>query len=861
MRRRKHPLEDLDRDIREYIEQEAQDNIDRGMAPEEARYAAIRKFGNVTRMKEDTREVWTMVWLEQLVQDVRFAVRMLRKSPGFASAAILTLALGIGANTAIFTVIHSVLLSPLPYANSQELVTWRSNESQMDIDDIRAQADIFSTGGGVNPTVVTYTGETEPVGVHAGYVDGGLFPVLGVPPMLGRPLTLDDNRFGAPRVVVVAYQFWREYLGGDANAVGKTIALDGNRYEVIGVMPASFAVPQFELDLYVPLRVAYADAARYRGVHFMNTYWRLKQGVTLGQAATRMKTISARMAKDYPGEERGHERNVVPLQESVTGDVRPALLVLWAAVCVVLLIACANFAGLLLARAEARRREMVIRAALGGGRRRLIAQALTESTLLALAGGALALGLAAISIRALEAAKPAALAHLNALSVNGAVVGFGITVSMLTGVIFGLAPAWSASRANVAESMKQEGRGATAGKAGLSFRKALVTAEIAMALVLLTGTGLLVRSFERLRSVDPGFDPARVLAVRIQLPAARYEQIPKQLQFRRALLDRLNVLPGMQAAMAGDAPLTGNEVTHNVQIEGSAPVAEGDEPEIDTICVMGDYFGVMRIPMRAGRTFTPLDDENHPPVAVINEAVARKYFPGEDPVGRRLRWAREQGPPHWMTIVGVVADVKQFSLAEPAYPTIFTPFAQTNESWRRWMSVVVRLPDATGSQIPAIKREVWALDPQIPLNRIENMDELMGLSLAERQFNMSLIGLFAALSVALVAVGIYGVTAYNVSQRMHEMGIRVAVGARRLDVLKLVMGEGARMAAVGTAAGIAGAMGLTRLMTKLLYSVSATDPLTFAAVVALMMAVVLAACYVPARRAMRVDPMVALRYE
>ena len=860
MRRRKHALEDLERDIREHIERETEDNIDRGMAPEEARYAAIRKFGNVTRVREETREVWITVWLEQLLQDVRFAARMIRKSPGFAAAAILTLALGIGANTAIFTVIHSVLLSPLPYANPQELVTWRSNESQPSLDDIRTQARFFSAGGGVNPAMVTYTGGTEPVGVHAGYADGGLFPVLGVAPMLGRTFTLEDNRFGGPRVVVTSYRFWREYLGSDPNAVGKTIALDDNRYEVIGVMPASFAVPDYDMDLYVPLRIAYAEAARYRGVHFMRTYWRLKPGVPLGQAAAGMKTISARMAADYPAEERGHERNVVPLQESVTGDVRPALLVLSAAVCVVLLIACANFAGLLLARSEARRREMVIRAALGGGRRRLIVQALTESTLLALAGGTAALGLAVLAVQALEAAKPAALAHLNALSVNAAVVGFGIAVSLLTGLIFGLAPAWSASRANVAESMKQEGRGATAGKAGLSFRKALVTAEIAMALVLLTGTGLLVRSFERLRSVDPGFDPARVLAVHIQLPAARYEQIPRQLQFRRALLERLNALPGVQAAMAGDVPLDGSELTHNLTIDGRAPVAVGDEPEADTICVMGDYFGVMRIGLRAGRALTSMDDENHPLVAVINEAMARKFFRGQNPIGQRIRWARDTET-RWMTIVGVAANVKESSLAEAAYPTIFTPFAQTNESWRRWMSVVVRLPDATASQIPAIKREVWAVDPQIPLNRIESMEELLGLSLVERQFNMSLLGLFAALSVALVAVGIYGVTAYSVSQRTHEIGIRVAVGARRLDVLRLVMGEGARMAAVGTAAGIAGALVLTRLMTKLLYGVSATDPVTFAAVAALMTAVVLAASLIPARRAMRVDPTVALRYE
>jgi len=860
MKRRQHMLEDLDRDIREHIERETQDNIDRGMAPDEAKYAAIRKFGNVTQMKEDTREVWTMLWLDQFAQDLRFAARMLRKSPGFAAAAILTLALGIGANTAIFTVIHAVLLEPLPYANPQELVTWHGNESQLEIDDIRQQADFFSAGGGVNPEAVTYTDGTEPVGVHAGYTDGGLFPVLGVAPMLGRALTMDDNRFGGPRVAVLSYSFWRDYLAGDPNAVGKTIGVDDNRYTVIGVMPSGFGVPAYDFDLYLPLRVAYADAARYRGVHFMNTYWRLKPGVSLHQAAAGLATISARLARDYPGEERNRVRTPVPLAQAVTGDVRPALLILSGAVCLVLLIACANFAGLLLARSEARRREMVIRAALGGGRRRLIFQGLAESSLLALMGGAAALPLAALCVRALVAAKPAMLAHQNPISMDAAVMAFGIGVSLLTGLIFGMAPAWSYSRADVAESLKREGRTATAGRGGLGFRKALVTTEIGMALVLLTGTGLLVRSFGRLRSVDPGFDPARVMAIHIQLPTVRYAEIPKQLQFRRGLLDRLNALPGVQAAMASDIPLDGNELTHNLAIEGQAPVTEGDEPEVDTICVMGDYFGVMRIAMRAGRALTPQDDENHPLVAVVNESLARRYFAGQDAIGQRIRWAREKEP-RWMTIVGVVADVKQYSLAEPAYPAVFTPFAQTNEGWRRWMAVVVRMPDATAAQLPTIKRQVWDLDPQIPLNRIVSMDELLGLSLVERQFNMSLLGLFAALSVVLVAVGIYGVTAYSVSQRTHEIGIRIAVGARRLDVLRLVMGQGVRMAALGTALGLAGAFALTRLMTKLLFGISATDPLTFAAVAGLMLAVVLVASFVPARRAMRVDPMVALRYE
>jgi putative ABC transport system permease protein len=853
---------DLDDEMRSHIEHRAEDLMGSGLSRREALRRARVEFGCAEAHQDSVRESRGLTWFEDFLQDLRFGARMLRKSPGFTAAAVLTLALGIGPNTAIFTVIDAVLLRPLPYPNPQQLVTWRSTESQLDIDDIRAQsASFFSAGGGVNPEVLTYAGGAEPLGIHVGYVDAGLFQALAVRPMLGRTLSPEEDRFGGPRVAVLSNAFWKEYLEADPDIVGKMIPLDDYRYTVIGVMPPSFAVPQYKLDAFVSLRVVYPEAARYRGVHFMDSYWRLKPGVTLSEAAAGMATVDARLAKEYPSEERNRHSVVMPLQESVTGDVRPALLVISAAVGVVLLIACANFAGLLMARAVARTHEMTIRAALGGGRRRLVRQALTESTLLAFLGGAVGLLLAAICVRLLVAAKPAALAHLNKISMNATVVAFGLAVSLLTGAVFGLAPAWNLSRADVSDTLKEQGRTATTGPAGHGFRRALVIVEIALALILLAGTGLLIKSFARLRSVNPGFDPLHVIAINVQLPASRYAGIPKQVQFRRALLERLNSLPRTEAAMVGDVPLNGSEVTHSLGFEGRPPVAEGDEPEVDSFCVMGDYFRLMRIPVRQGRAFTVLDDEKHPPVAVINEALARKFYAGQNPLGQRIRWARETGPPRWMTIVGIVGDVKQYSLADPAYPAVFTPFAQTNEAWRRWMSVVVRLPDSSGSMIPEIKRQVWALDGQLPLNRIQSMEELLGLSLAERQFNMALLGLFAGLAMVLVAVGIYGVISYSVSQRTHEIGIRIAVGARRVDVMKLVIGQGLRMAIVGLAAGILGGVALTRLMRKLLFGVAPTDPATFAAVLVLMLGVVLLACFIPARRAMRVDPMVALRHE
>jgi len=432
---------------------------------------------------------------------------------------------------------------------------------------------------------------------------------------------------------------------------------------------------------------------------------------------------------------------------------------------------------------------------------------------------------------------------------------FGLAVSTSTGLIFGLAPALSASRANVADALKQEGRTATAGLAGQGFRKTLVVAEMALALVLLAGAGLLIKSFARLRSVDPGFNPAHLVSISIQLPAMRYAEIPKQTEFRRELLSRVHSLLGIQAAMVGDVPLTGSEVSHSLVFEGRPPVPAGDEPMVATFCVMGDYFHVMHIPLRAGRILTDMDRENRPLVAVINEALVRQFFTHQNPLGQRIRWGRDTGPPRWMTIVGVVGDVKQYSLAQPAYPAVFTPFAQSNEAWRRWMSVVVRMPESSTSLIPAVKRLVWSLDSQIPLNRIESMDELLGLSLAEQRFNMFLLGLFAALAMILAVVGIYGMMSYSVSQRTHEIGIRMAVGAAHRDMLKLVM------AAVGVAAGFLGAIALTHLIASLLFGVTATDPGTLATASLLLMAVVLLGCFVPARRAMKVDPMVALRHE
>ena len=861
MNRRKRMLSELDQDISDHIEVETQDNIARGMSPEEARYAALRKFGNVTRVKEETREVWSWVWLEQLLQDIRLGFRMLRKSPGFTAVAILTLALGIGANTAIFSVINGVLLSPLPYKNPEQLVVIKENDSLPNVMDIQRQVSAFSQGGGINVEPLDYTGATEPVQVKVGHIDAGFRETLGVQPMLGRIISRGEDVRGGPRLAMVSNHFWQTYLGSDPHAVGDTIQVGGNSYTVIGVMPASFAPPRERADVFISLWVDDPGGAAERDLHFMHTYWRLAEGVTLAQAQADMAAMDRRLAEQYPAEEKERKTILVPLHEWLVGDVRPALLVLFGAVGLVLLIACANFASLLMMRAVARRQELVIRAALGAGRGRIIRKTLTESTLLSVLGGAAGLVLAKWGTSMLLALRPENLARLSGIHMDLRVLLFVVVVSVLTGIVFGMAPVWIGARADVAEAMKESGRSTTATTVGHRIRKILVTSEVALALVLLVGAGLLMKGFSRLRSTNPGFNSANVMTMYVKLPETRYREIPKQTAFRRELLTRLSVLPGVQAAMVSDIPLGGNYVGHRFVIDGRPLVAVGGEPYAQTLSVMGDYFRVMQIPVRAGRDFTTLDREGQPLVAIVNEEMAREFFLHENPIGMRIRWAGETGPPQWMTIIAVVGDLKHSGLNQPTDPAVYTPFSQSDERWRRFMTLVIKARDAFPGLVEEVKKQIWSLDSQLPVSDVLPMDELLGMSLAQQRFNMLLLGLFAALALILAAVGIYGTMAYAVNQRTHEIGIRTALGAQRRDVLRLVMRDGTKIALFGIASGIAGALALTRLMASLLFEVKPTDPTTFAGVAILLALVALAACYIPARRAMRVDPMVALRYE
>jgi putative ABC transport system permease protein len=858
---RKQLDRDLEDEVAFHLSMAEQKNLENGLGPKESFHAARRQFGNYSQTKERSRDMWTFTVFEGVLRDIRFGVRMLLKNPGFSVVAVLTLALGIGANTAIFSVINGVLLSPLPYKDPDRIVAMRPNDSPPNLVDIQRETRSFSQGGGINVNNMDYTSGTEPMQVRGGYVNAGFLETLGVPPMLGRILSPEEDVKGGPRFVVLSYPFWQNFLSSDPQVLGQTISLSGNDYTVIGVMPANFVPPREHADVFVSLSAAYPDEASERDLHFMHAYWRLNAGVTLAQAQAEMSAMDHRLAELYPDSETDRRTVFLPLQESVTGKVRPALLVLFGAVGFVLLIACANFAGLLMARAVARRQELVIRTALGAGKSRLIRQALTESVLLAIVGGGAGLLLARLGISLLLSLKPAALDRFNSIHLDAHVLFFVFGISLLTGIVFGIAPAWSVTNLNSAESLKDGARGSTSGQSSNLLRKLLVTAQFAIALVLLVGAGLLIKGFSRLRAVSPGFNPQHVMTMHLQLPEVRYPKILRQTQFRVQALERINALPGVQAAMVMDLPLAPNFVDPKVVVDGGPPVAVGAEPRAQTNSVMGDYFHVMQIPIRAGREFTPMDREGQPLVAIVNEKFVKERLPHRNPIGARIDWARAPDPPRWMTIVGVAADVKDSSLDAPADPAVYTPFSQSEQAWRRWMTLVLRTSGPVPGLVDEVKKQVWSVDSQIPVSDILSMEDLMAVSLAQQRFNMLLLALFAALALILAAVGIYGLMAYAVSQRTHEIGVRLAIGAQRRDVLHLVLRDGAKLTLVGIAIGIIAALALTRLMASLLFEVTPTDPATFSVVTILLAVVAFAACYLPARRATRVDPMVALRYD
>jgi putative ABC transport system permease protein len=855
---------ELDRDLAEEIESNLQLNIDdnlrAGMSPAEARRQAVLKFGGIESAKEAYREGRGLPSIEAASQDLRFALRVLRKNPGFTAIAVLTLALGIGANTAIFTVVNSVLLRPLPYAAPENLFTTSSYESLPDLEDIQKRTQSFDSIGGITTQSLDYTAEAEPIQIHAILSNAELFATLGVRPLLGRSIAPEADRYDGPRVVLLSHAFWAQHFASDPTAIGKTIPLSGNLYEIIGVMPADFWLPGKPADAYGSLRVVYPAAARERGVHFLKTYLRLKPGVTLAQAQSEMAGVDAALGKEYPTKDAGRVRRLVPLLESIVGDHRTALLILFSAVGLVLLISCVNFAGLLLARAATRRREIVIRSSLGAGTLRLVRQMLAESLLLSLMGGAAGLLLANWGITLLLWLKPENLPRASTARIDGHVLAFTFLISLFTGIVFGLVPAVHASRMDLNTGLKEAGRAGAGGMTSLRLRRLLVVTELSLAIVLLIGAGLLIRSFARIQAVSPGLVPENIVTMRVELPAARYEKTPVQRQFRGTLLDSLNSLPAVQAALISELPLTGDTLIHDLAIESQPFANPGDAPTVETRSVLGDYFQVMHIPLLQGRDFDSTDRSDSPLVAIVNQSFVRAYFPNKNPLGERIGWAYDE-PPNWKTIVGVVGDVKHFGLDQPEKPAVYDLYSQTDESWKRWMTLVVRSPRDPADIIQAAKQQIWTLDKSLPPTDARTMNAVIAASTEPQKFNLTLLTIFAAIALVLAAIGVFGVVSYSVTQRTQEFGIRLALGAQRSDILRLTFGEATRLATAGAAIGLLGAAALTRFMSTLLFAVSPYDPLTFVLVAIFLLSVAAAACIIPARRAMQVDPIVALHYE
>ncbi|HEX8161822.1 MAG TPA: ABC transporter permease [Pyrinomonadaceae bacterium] len=823
--------------------------------------------------------------MRTLWQDLRYGLRAMRKSPGFTAVAVVALALGIGANTAIFSVVDAVLLRPLPFAEPGRLAAiWQTHPfgkklgyehlpaAPADFYAWRQSADAFEgltalAGGNWN-----VTGGQEPERISGARVSTNMLALLRARPALGRDFAPDEETFGKNRVVILSHGFWQRRFGGDPAVVGRQIALDGNSFQIVGVMPQGFSFPRgmgidpaLGLDedpaLWTPLALPPGEAIS-RGNHFLAAVGRLKPGATFAQGLAQLAAVEQRLAEKTSSIE-GKDWNVTvgPLHEQVVGKSRRAILLLLGAVAFVLLIACANVANLLLARANARTKEIAIRTALGANRRRIVRQLLTESVLLALVGGTLGALLTTWGVDALVAMGAGNIPRASEVGVDARVLGFTLFVSLATGVVFGLAPALTASRPDLNESLKEGSRAAGAsGPRRQRVRSALVVSEVALALVLLVGAGLLLKSFARLQNVRPGFDYKNVLTMKMFLPDARYREEGKRARFYEEVLERVKNLPGVESVGGvSQLPLGGSEEIDGLTIEGRPRAESADAIMTAALRVVSpDYFKTLRIPLLAGRYFSEQDAANSQGVMIVDETFARRYFPGEDPVGKRVDEQGSLTEKGYMTVVGVVASVRHASLDAEPKPTMYLSSRQS--PWHT-MVLAVRAKVEPASLAAAVRREVAAVDPDQPVSDVQTYEQVFARAVAPQRFNSTLLAAFAALAMLLAAVGIYGVIAYTVTQRAHEMGVRIALGARTSDILRLVVGQAMSLTMIGVGLGLVASFALTRTMSGLLFEVSASDPAVFASVALLLGAVALAASIIPARRATKVDPAVALRYE
>jgi putative ABC transport system permease protein len=802
--------------------------------------------------------------MKTLMQDLRYGLRMQLKSPGFTALAIIALALGIGANTAIFSVVNAVLLRPLPYANSERLMMIRETAlpkfpefsvSPGNFVDWQKQNTVFERMVAYRSQAYILVGDGEPERLRAVRLTAGAFEMLGAKPIFGRDFLAEEDQEGKGNVIILSHGFWQRRYGGKPEIVGQTLTLSGQPYAVVGIMPASFQFPDRTTDFWAPMAFTARDAQAH-GAHFLNAIGTLKPGVSVDQARSEMATIAARLAQQYPDSNSGWSTKVVPLQEYQVTQIKPALLVLLVAVALVLLIACANVANLLLVRTAGRQKEIAIRTALGAGRWRIARQLLTESVILALLGGAAGLALAYGGLKLLLTLAPDDFSQIRDVGLDPRALGFTLILTVLTGVLFGLAPALQASRPDLNETLKDGGRGTSEGGSRRRLRSVLVVVEIAMALTLLIGAGLLIKSFFRLQQVNPGFNSENVLVLGIGLPQAKYRDDAQRVTFFNQLTERISSLPGVVAAgVTQSLPIAGDYVLGFV-IQGRPPFKRGEEPSTNYYAVSPGYFKAMGIPLLRGRLFNERDVRDATRVVVINESMAKRYFQDEDPIGKRIHVT--QGPETFREIVGIVGDTKQYGLDTTAPLQTYEPHMQQAFSG---MTLVVKTVGEPTALSNAVRNEVWAIDKDQPVTNIRTMKQIVASSIGYQRFAMLLLGIFAAVAMILSAVGIYGVISYSVAQRTHEIGIRMALGASALDVLKLVVGQGMLLAGIGVAIGIGAALVGGRLMSTLLFGVSAHDPLIFAGVALLLSSVAVTASYLPARRATRVDPLIALRYE
>ena len=871
--RRERVERELDDELRSYVELLTAEKVREGLAPEAARRAAMLEVGGAERVKEDVRDIRAGELMGSIIRDLRYALRSLRKTPLFTFAAIFTLALGIGASTAVFSVVNAILLRPLAYAKPEQLTVLMQKEenaiSPANYLDWRAQNRAFSEMGAAEYWTPNLTDTDQPEKVWALHMTPSMFTVLAVAPMYGRVLALDSDAPGRDHEVVVSYGFWKRRLGATREALGKTITLDGEKYTVVGVMPESFRFAPFwaiHSEIWAPMVLT--KRANDRQMQSLRVFARIKDGLTPEQAQAEMTALTARMERDFPGTNR--ELHVRNLTEVVVGNVRRTLQVLLGAVGFVLLIACANVAHMLLARATSRYREMAVRSALGAGRARLLRQLLTESTVLALAGGAAGIGVAAAGLKLLIAQSPDRLPHVSDITLDGRVLLFALALSLGTSVLFGLVPAMQSGMRDLNDALRDGSRGSSAGIHRTQLRNFLVASEFALALMLLVGAGLMIRSFRALQHIDAGWDGRGVATVVVSVLGSKEEAPELRTAFYESVVREMQAIPGVRAVSAiNHLPLAGDMWGMPYRPEGRPIPKPGEGVSTTYRVILPGYFKTMRLPLMEGRDFNDNDRLGVPGVVIVNEELARAAWLGEDPIGKRIGLpSMTQADAFDMySVVGVVKNAVQLEWTGKPAAEIYLPYRQNRmlmeakSSWVAYLTFVARTDGDAAALAGAMRKAVAKVDPNVPVSEVSTMDDVVKAATAGTRFNLLLLGSFAGVALALAAVGIYSVISYGVSRRTHEIGIRMALGASRVELLRMVVRQGMVVALAGAGAGLLGALALTGWIGSLLYGVAATDPLTFGVVSGVLILVAVLASYLPARRASKIDPLTALRSE